>query len=98
MVAARAMAGRFLSCLFGSEHWLKITLKDQPFLSCLFGSELRCLSWLRLAVFLSCLFGSEHVLKAPDAFFAFLSCLFGSELKTEDLRVFLPVSELPIRQ
>ena len=31
----------FLSCLYGSEHDLKIVLANGSFLSCLYGSELQ---------------------------------------------------------
>ena len=75
----RGRAGRFLSCLCGSEPLMAPIQRSSPFLSCLCGSE-RDWQWMGLAaVFLSCLCGSEPHPRIARNAQKFLSCLCGSE-------------------
>lgn len=53
------MVLQFLSCLFGSEAPIPLSLALDDFLSCLFGSEGRSGREGGADPFLSCLFGSE---------------------------------------
>jgi hypothetical protein len=74
-----AILEHFLSCLCGSEPYVRSTTEVCTFLSCLCGSEpkntRRHSSWC----FLSCLCGSERFHRLFDGLFFFLSCLCGSE-------------------
>ena len=51
----------FLSCLYGSERLLFLTVLAVMFLSCLYGSELSIQCFAPKDKFLSCLYGSERL-------------------------------------